>query len=424
MRGVALLLAGSVFLIGLSGVYAGGAKETEVKAEGKTVLELWDYWADVPAMERLIEAFQKERPDVQIQRTTLRDNDLRTTIRPALTSKSGPALFSYTPGPGYVGVLADAGLIEDLSGEYERRGWNTRFFPWVIEDVTYKGRKYSAGTEVTALGVYYNKALFAERNLKVPASYDQFVETARAFVGSGIVPIMIDSKDQWPTFHYESMFFSAWAEKDTVKAVLDGRAGFEQPAFADALDGLSRLISEKLTTENPNAYAYPDANAIFKSGKAAMRPTGTWMVREYVEALKESAGFFPLPARQGVRTAPPAGIGTVWCVSAHASAAEKAAALDFIDFMLSPKNAILWYEAGVIPPIGSDKPVEDYAQLSGLFKDVVKTMQKGTVSYNLDVYLPQNVNEETLRYMQELIAGRIDGKTAVARKQKALASSR
>ena len=59
-----------------------------------------------------------------------------------------------------------------------------------------------------------------------------------------------------------------------------------------------------------------------------------------------------------------------------------------------------------------------------MFIDVAVILQQGTVSYNLDVYLAQKVNEATLKYMQELIAGRIDGTEAAKRKQKALEESR
>ena len=216
---------------------------------------------------------------------------------------------------------------------YEAKNWDKRFFPWVLEDVTHDGKKYAAGTEVTTLGVYYNRALFENKGLGVPETYNDFVKAAQAFKDSGIIPVMIDSKDQWPTFHFESMFFSAFADKETVGDVLKGEGSFDQAVFAEALDSFYGLISSGLTPDNPNAYGYSDANTIFKSGKAAMRLTGSWMIREFVETLGDDVGFFPLPAIKGLTTAPPAGIGTVWCVSEGSE--NKEAAVEFIDFILS-----------------------------------------------------------------------------------------
>ena len=401
---------------------ASGQQDAEKIGNEAVELELWDYWADVPAMDRLIEAFESDHPGITILRTTMRDNDLRTTIRPALTSGSGPDVFSFTPGPGYVGVLSEAGLLMNLDPIYEARGWGGRFFPWVLEDVTHEGKKYAVGTEVTTLGVYYNRALFRSEGLNVPEQYSDFVQAAEAFRGTDIIPVMIDSKDQWPTFHFESMFYSAFAEKDRVGKILTGTGSFNQPVFAEALDRFYELISSGLTPENPNAYAYSDANTIFKSGKAAMRMTGSWMVREFVETLGDDVGFFPLPAVEGLSTAPPAGIGTVWCISEASE--KKEAAVEFIDFILSPENIAIWYEEGVIPPVLIEQDIASFSQLTPLFIDVVAILQKGVVSYNLDVYLEQNVNEATLTYMQELIAGRIDGAQAVERKQAALEASR
>ena len=258
--------------------------------------------------------------------------------------------------------------------------------------------------------------------MNVPEQYSDFVQAAEAFRGTDIIPVMIDSKDQWPTFHFESMFYSAFAEKDRVGKILTGNGSFNQPVFAEALDRFYELISSGLTPENPNAYAYSDANTIFKSGKAAMRMTGSWMVREFVETLGDDVGFFPRPAVEGLSTAPPVGIGTVWCISEASE--KKEAAVEFIDFILSPENIAIWYEEGVIPPVLIEQDIASFSQLTPLFIDVVAILQKGVVSYNLDVYLEQNVNEATLTYMQELIAGRIDGAQAVERKQAALEASR
>ena len=108
-----LLTAALMFAVCYS-LTAAGQKDSAGTEKKAVALELWDYWADVPAMDRLIEAFESSHPNIKVVRTTMRDNDLRTTIRPALTSGSGPDVFSFTPGPGYVGVLSEAGLLMDL----------------------------------------------------------------------------------------------------------------------------------------------------------------------------------------------------------------------------------------------------------------------------------------------------------------------
>lgn len=82
-----------------------------------------------------------------------------------------------------------------------------------------------------------------------------------------------------------------------------------------------------------NAVNYNDANTLFYSGKAAMLPTGTWLVSEIVQTVREfEVGFFPFPSIDGSSLSPPAGVGTGQFVAADAR--DKEGAITFIDYLL------------------------------------------------------------------------------------------
>ena len=76
--------------------------------------------------------------------------------------------------------------------------------------------------------------------------------------------------------------------------------------------------------------------------------------------------------------------------------------------MFQPDNMELWYEAGLIPSV-KDVDYSAY-EVSELFKDVVDEINASeNLGENIDVLMPPKVNDVTQNYVQQLIAGKIDG---------------
>jgi len=382
-------------------------------------LTIWDPFTTPDSgiiIDTLIENYQKENPDIKINRNTMKNEDLRNTIKPALNSNKGPDIFMYDSGPGYLGVLARAGLAMDLTQYAEQFGWNQRFPEWVNELVTFDGKQYGIGNEIELIGVYYNKKIFEELGVEIPQTYEEFLSISDKAKEAGYVPISFDDKDQWPAFHIESVFYTAVAGKEKIEKVLNQEEGFDQPVFANALDEFYNLIEAGYTTENPLSISYDDGNKEFFSGKAAMRITGTWMVAGMLENLGEDVGFFLMPSVDpSLPTSAPGGIGSAMVISAKTPNPEETA--KFVDYMFSEEAAKIWYENSKIVPIDIDV---DSLAIDSLSKDVIDMANSPAgLSYNIDVLMPQKVNDVTKNLMQELIAGKKTGEDVVTEKQKA-----
>jgi raffinose/stachyose/melibiose transport system substrate-binding protein len=382
-------------------------------------LTMWDNFTNesmANAFDELIKDFESNNPEIKVKRTTMKVDDIRTTIKPALTSGKGPDIFNYDAGPGYLGVLASSGLALDLTSYADQYGWNERFPEWINERVTFDGKMYGIGHEVELIGVYYNKKIFNELGVDVPKTYEEFLAICEQAKENGYVAISFDDKDQWPAFHLESVFYNAAAGKDKITKVLNQEETFDQPIFAEALDEFYALIEKGYVSSNPLSVSYDDGNKEFFSGKAAMRITGTWMVGEMVENLNEDVGFFLMPSIDpNLPLMAPGGIGGAMVASGttkHPDATAK-----FLDYMYSEEVASIWYENSKIPPIDVDV---DTLEVSGLFKDVVRMANTPAgLSYNIDVLMPQKVNTVTMNVLQELIAGKKTGAEVVEAKQKA-----
>lgn len=391
----------------------------DVKKGEAVTVNFWDNYTDATqskAMDAIIANFEKQNANIKIKRSSMKADDQRKLIKPALLSKEGPDLFAYDAGPGYLGVLAKANLLMDLTAKSESLGWNKRFPAWIQERNTFDKKIYGVGTQVEMLGVYYNKKIFKDLGVNVPKTYDEFLAICKAAKAKGIVGISLDDKDQWPALHLESIFYTAVAGKTAIDAVLNGQKSFDQPIFAESLDTFKKLITDGYTTKSPLAISYDDGNKEFFTGKAAMRMTGTWMVSGMVENLKEDVGFFPLPSvKPDQPLMAPGGIGGTFAVSSSTKHPDET--VKFLDYMFSTDTAKTWYEASIIPPIPIDF---NTLNTNSLFKEVVSlSASPAGQSYSIDVLMPQKVNDVTMNDLQELIAGKKTGADLVKNKQKA-----
>lgn len=430
MKILSVLLVSTIILTACTpGSTSDGNAPKEEAAEEKQVdtsdgeqieLNFWDLrteGAGAKMIDTLIENFEKENPDIKVKRTAFKVADLRNTIKPAINSGEGPDVFSYDAGAGYLGVLAKAGLALDLSEYREKYGWDDRFHDWALEKTVYDGGLYGIANELEMLGVFYNKEIFEEANAEIPKTYDEFLQLCQMFKDKGITPIIMDDKEQWPGFHYESIWLNAFVGADKVKQAIAGEIPWTTEGFGEALDELYKVFESGYATEKPLSLAYEDANKAFYAGEGAMRVTGTWQVGGFSTNMGDNVGFFYLPtASEDIDNCPPGGLGEAVVVNSKTKHEE--AALKFVDYMFQMDNMEYWYEAGLIPSV-KDVDYSEY-EISELFQNVVDEINSSeNLGENIDVIMPPKVNDVTQNYIQQLIAGKIDGASCMEQKQKA-----
>ena len=414
---ILLILLVSFFGIGLA--FSQGTKDEQNE---KVELVLWDLHTDGPAaamVDKIVADYMAKNPNVTVTHSAFKVEDLRNIIKPAINSGKGPDVFSYDAGAGYLGVLAGSSLAYDMTDYAKQHDWYQKFFDWGLAKSTFGGRLYGVTNQLELLGFFYNKDIFAKAGVTPPSSYAQFLDVAKALKAKGYLPIILPDKDQWPGFHYESIWLNSFAGPDMVKKAVKTEISWETPIFAEALDEFSRLVASGLTSDKPLGLSYQDALNSFYAGGGAMIPTGTWIVGEAVANMKDNVGYFFLPAaKPGVPNSPPGGFGEALVVNAKSK--HPLIALDFIDFMFSESQIKTIYEVGGFIPAVNDVDVSKL-DIPGLLKDVIKEIDSAqTLGENIDVLMPPKVNEVTANYIQEIIAGKKTGALALAEKQQAL----
>jgi raffinose/stachyose/melibiose transport system substrate-binding protein len=390
--------------------------------ERKTVI-LWDQFfpaAQSRFMDKVIEEFEQQNPEINIERSVMDTESIRKVLKVALSADAGPDIFYYDSGPGFLGVLVQAGLVRDLSQDYEQRGWNQKFFQWTKERCSYGGKVYGVGNEIEYTCVFYNRAILKDlglENLVIPypqeekiltlGKYGDYLSMCEKAKQAGYIPIAFANRDPGRGGHLQSYFYELVAGKEKVEEVMFGDGRWDSPEFILAWQKFKELQDKGYFPPDVNAIDYDEGNMLFYIGKSLTHITGTWLIADIMETMEDPsvADFFLLPPiTEGLPLRAAAGIGSAFAVSQSTPYPDVAA--DFIDHLFSPSNAERWItEAYIIPPVE--------VELDKIMEKVPIMMQRAIVGaalpqghgYNLDVVMPENVNYVTKSGIQALLAG-------------------
>ncbi|MFA3919956.1 ABC transporter substrate-binding protein [Ruegeria hyattellae] len=409
-----------VTLTGLVGSAAVVCMSGSALAQDKTVVTVWDqFFSDAPnaLMDSFVAEFEAAHPGVNIERNVLDTDAIRATLPTALASGSGPDLFYYDAGPAFLGPLVDAGLVADLSDEYETLGWDELLVDWAVERVTFNDRIWGVPNEIEYTNVYFNKNLLDDlglgnlivsaagnENLLTLNSMDDFATILTAAKDSGLVPVSFGNRDPGRGGHLFSYFLTLTAGKDFVDNILFGDGTWDAPEVVAAWELYKQYNDEGFYTPSANAISYDEGNALFFNNRAGTNITGTWLVADVMDQVAdpESIDFLLLPSvNDDLPLSAAAGIGSTFAISE--SSDNKDIALEFLDFIMSKEAGQRWLEdASIVPPI-ADLNSQDF-DLSPMMQRVVMGASL-PLSYNLDVVMPSEWNDAMKSGTQSLLDG-------------------
>ncbi|MCW3159113.1 ABC transporter substrate-binding protein [Micropruina sonneratiae] len=249
------------------------------------------------------DAFAKQYPEVKLNFTAVPNenyNQARASRLSAGTIDVGLAnpkqLPDYVPesNKGDDARLADAGGFMDLTDQ----PFMKKFQPSVLEKITYNGRNYTVPTGLSYYtGLTYNKKIFADNNITVPTTWDEFIKVCDTLKAKGITPISIGGKDTAGIVMLsvvQSLYPTAQAKQDLAKGLYEHTVALNEGTQLEVLTKVQQLYG--YGQANFAGSNYNQMTSEFLTGKAAMISDGTWNVGSLNEADKVDFGYFPLPA--------------------------------------------------------------------------------------------------------------------------------
>ena len=355
---------------------------TEAPAAAETVtLVVWDqFYRDVESqvMTTLNQEFEAAHPGIKIERVVKTLDDLKVTLKLALAQSDGPDVAQVNQGRSDMGAMVQADLLLPLNDYSVQYKWNERFSSSVAsrnsftaDGVTFgQGNLYGVSPTAEVVGVYYNKGIFEANGWKVPTSFDEFISLLAVIKGTSITPISFGSLDGWPAIHEFSAIQHLLVTPDYINSLVYGvnNVSFDTPENQEAAAILKDWADRGYFSDGFTGIGYDDGNKSFKAGGAAMTITGSWLAGELVNDTDQKFGFFLLPAKYADRTRMAiGGVGIPFSIRKTSANADLAA--EYLDWMISPRAAQLWAEAGMMPAM--PLPEGTNVQAGSLFSDTL-----------------------------------------------------
>jgi raffinose/stachyose/melibiose transport system substrate-binding protein len=378
----AALAGGAVPVAGL-GVAAVAAQDTE--------FDVWTTYNEADGIRAGviddIGAAFGEANGVTFAQRTWPLEELQETLPRSVDSDQGPDVSQVNNGESLAGPMARGGQILTLKDYDAEYGWSERFAAGLLarcmftaDGVTFgEGELWGLPAEAEIVGFYYNKQIFADNGLEVPATFEGFETVLGALRDAGVAPLMFGNLDKWQAIH----LFGEIHGTNTTREFLDsliyrrGGADFTDPSITEAAQRVLDWNEAGYLMDGFDGVIADDAQAAFIAVGGGVLLQGSWAAGAVRDGLGENAGFFLMPPLAAASGSTPAagdaagatpvasggkvlhvgGVGIPYSITTNAGDPDVAAS--FIDTLVSDDSFNRLVDAGLLPlgEIGDDKIV-------------------------------------------------------------------
>ncbi|MEW2359019.1 extracellular solute-binding protein [Spirillospora sp. NPDC029432] len=352
---LAVLAAGSLVLTACGG--DGGSDPNE--------LRLWHYEAPESAMavawNQAIKEFERTHPGVKVKFEEKGFEQIQKTAPMVLNSKDAPDLMEYNKGNATTGLISRQGLLDDMTAEVARRGWDRMLSPNVQVTSKYDekgvmggGKWFGVPNYAEYLQVYYNEDLFEEHGVKVPATFAEFTAAMDAFVKKGVTPLA-NAGAEYMAHQFVYQLALDRADRGWVDAFqrYTAKANLADPAWTAGAATFADWVKKGYVAKDSVGLKAEDAGVAFMSGRHPMMFSGSWWFGRVAKTAKFDWDTMVWP---GAKMTPGSG-GNLWVVPKGSK--NKKLAYDFIDITMKKHIQNALGNAGGIPVAADPAAITD-----------------------------------------------------------------
>ena len=367
--------------------------KTDVASMGDLTLTVWDQevrGGQAEQIAALNKEFEGKYPNVTIKRVSRSFDDLRKTLRLAITDDNAPDVVQANNGRSDMGQFVTAGLLRSLDPYSKEYGWADRYPGSVRALASYtrdgktfgEGNLYGLPQAGELVGLWYNKAKLAKLGIELPTNLADFETALGKAKQAGEVPIQFGNLDAWPGIHTFGFVQNQFVPRDDIRNLGFGRKGasWTSPENTQAATTFADWVDKGYFTKDFNGLGYDPAWQDFAKGKGVFLVAGTWLLADLQKALGDDVGFALPPVGETGKQAVTGGTGLPFAITDASKNADAAGA--YIDFITSPEAMKLIAKAGNLPVVDVDS-----AGTTGAQKEVFDAWTKASSEDALVPYL-------------------------------------
>lgn len=349
-------------------------ENTDTQKGGGAPVEItftvWDY-GTTDYWKVLVEAFEKENPDIKVKVTDIGGTDYDTKIPVLLSSGDTSDVITIKSMPIYTS-LVEKNQLMPLDDMVLKSGLDMAPYYGSDEGIKIGNQLYGLPFRNDYYLLYYNKTLFDKAGVDYPSNdmtWDEYRELAKKLTsGEGNDKVYGSHLHTWPGSLYR------WG-MDKDHAMDKGDYQFLKPVYELFLgiqnEDKTAMDYGTLKTGNVH-YSGP-----FYKEQVAMEPMGTWFANLIINAKNKGEtsvewGAAKAPHFEGQD--PNIAISNPTPIAINKNAAHPEEAWRFIQFMCSEPGADILASLGTLPAYQNEKTINTLVNVEGMpegFKEAI-----------------------------------------------------
>ena len=377
-----------------------------VVAQDATDILVWSLGYSGDYNDTLVERFNEANDDVQIVYEdvltgTFTENNQK--VRIALENEAGPHVLGGVDVGANLQALVSTGQVRDLTEYYRASGLIDRIPPNLLSQVTIEGRIYAIPQNMESVGVFYNKDVFAELELEVPSTQEEYIDVLEAVKDAGYYGYTMGLAGGWPSALMASMFMYSSAGSEYIDVLSGTQPWTECDNCLDGLNAFYGMVANGYANPDPLGIDYNQSLDLFYQGINVMVLNGPWFIDDAMAAEPDfEIGFFYLPAvnpNTDIKTL--GGIGGSLIVAEYA---DVDAAFKVVEWLTAEEIAVQALRETFVLPAFSIEVPEDILPLSyQIASETAANIDK--IGFWPVTYLPPKVFGDMNQIVQGMIGG-------------------
>lgn len=294
------------FVMLLVVVFTVGGMVGPAVAQEPVTIRFFHKWPEPEAMayfESVIEQFEAEYPNIQIEMEAVADEPYKDKIRAVMASGDVPDIYFSWAGE-FSWKFAREGRALPLDDYFFGTDWQEYVINSAAEPYKWDGVLYGIPLRINAKFMIYNMAMFEEYGLEAPETWDELLAVCETLKENNVTPIGFGNEFPWASSHYVGDFNAKLVPADVLQAdyllTADPDDLFTHPGYVEALRRFQTLGTNGCFNEGANAIQHSLARASFIAEQVAMMYVELEEFVTVTDGMGEgSFGFFQLPGGTG-----------------------------------------------------------------------------------------------------------------------------
>ena len=245
------------------------------------------------ALDAMLAAFSEAHPEIKVDVEVVASSSYIATYKNYIAAGEAPDIMFGKPQT--MQEFVDGGYFMDLKDE----ACMANVLPMLVDECTVNGGVYGFPIDAQVKATFYNKKMFQEAGVEVPATKGELFKVCDTFMDQGVYPFVHPYNFIHGVFHELDSFFTSMAAATGNENVwVDSQNGVKDlsgnPAVVEAMEMFSKFASYK--DAGDTAVDQTQGIQNFAAGQRPMYMNGGWLMGDVIAASPDGEfGMFPTP---------------------------------------------------------------------------------------------------------------------------------